>query len=273
MTTGHISMHLLTALIVAVATTPTFFPSAVQAVPVVVHQGSHDPATEGWTLNMSGVIVGNLAGGTETTASGSHDFWHIQDLSTTGVSSYTHALNNADLSGNWRFEAGLRIIDSPVCPGCLDVGGTGVIVADGMNYWSFYVSNSGAGPISDSGKTGLHSLLLSTSLDTRSDYHHYAIDFSQNGPGSSDDTADFFVDGVLVFNDVGRTGLWTSSAMFVHFGPVSTGGTSDANFELVRFDNGAPQQAIPEPSTLTLLVVGLAGLVVAQRRRKRAQGG
>lgn len=237
---------------------------SIEAAPLIVHQGLNDPASEGWTLQSSGTTAGSLVGGAETTASGSHDYWQIQDLSFTGVQYYDYQLTSETLALDWRLEASLRIIDSPVVPNGTDLGGTGIFVADGMNYWSFYLSNTTVGPISDTGKTGLHSLLLSSPLDTQSDYHDYVIEFSHNGAGSVDDTADFFIDGVLVFDDVGRSGLWTTADNLVSFGPVSTTGTSDAHYELVSFT------PVPIPATAWLFGSGLLGLIGVARTKKAA---
>jgi hypothetical protein len=236
----------------------------IEAAPVILHQGLNDPVSEGWDLQSSGVTSGSQVGGTETTASGSHDYWQIQDLSATGNQHYQYQLTSGTETMDWRLEASLRIIDSPIVPGSIDLGGTGIAVADGMNYWSFYLSNTTVGLISDTGKTGSHSLLLSTPFDTQGDYHNYVIEFSHNGIGPADDTADFFIDDVLVFNDVGRSGLWTSPANLVWFGPVSTTGTSDAHFELVSFT------AVPVPAAVWLFGSGLLGLAGIARPGKAA---
>jgi hypothetical protein len=225
--------------------------STAQATGIIAHVGSNNPTDEGWTFNNSGTVVGSVGGGTETTASGSHDYWQIQDLSSSGGRSYTMPLGVADLAGDWRLEASLRVVESPANPGTTIVGGTSIIVADGANYWSFYLSNSEVGPVNDT-RT---SLVRTWSMDTQSDYHDYVIQFSHNGAGSADDTADFFVDGVLVFDDVGRSGLWNTSSSLVYFGPNSTLGTSDAKFEYVCF-NGCSAPPVPAPSSLWLLGSG-----------------
>jgi hypothetical protein len=227
-------------------------PLGAMAGTVVMHQGSLDPEAEGWELAIAG--DSGASGGSETTASGEHAFWDVRDSSDVGGIAYGFALGAEDLSGDWRLEAIVRVIDAPICPGCVDFGDVGVIVRDGLNYWSFYLGNSTAGPISDTGKTGQHSLLLSHPLDTRADYHRYDIQFSQNGPGPADDSADFFVDGLLVFDDVGRSGLWTASEVLVGFGAVSTAGIGEARWELVRFDAPESSIALSLGAFLVLLV-------------------
>jgi hypothetical protein len=235
--------------------------SPALATTVILHQGSLDPASEGWALSIGG--DSGASGGSESTASGMHAFWDVRDSATDGGIGYGFGLDPEDLSGNWRLEAVLRVVDAPLCPGCADFGDVGVIVRDGLNYWSFYLGNDRAGPISDLGKTGTHSLLLSHALDTRADYHRYEIQFSQNAAGAADDTADFLVDGALVFDDVGRAGLWTSNEILVGFGAVSTLGTGEAHWEWVRFDDGQ----VPEPRT-TLALGAALGLLASRRVRR-----
>lgn len=239
----------------------TASPLAAQAMTVIDHEGSLDPVAEGWELGIAGDSA--AAGGSETTGSGVHAFWDVRDSSTEGGIGYGFALGPEDLAGDWRLEAIVRVVDAALCPGCADFGDVGVIVRDGLNYWSFYLGNSNAGPISDSGKTGQHSLLLSRALDTRTDYHRYLIQFSQNGPGPGDDTADFLVDDSVVFDNVGRSGLWTANEVLVGFGAVSTAGLGEAHWERVLFDDGR----VPEPSAA--LALGGAIALIGLRRSKR----
>lgn len=233
-------------------------PVGAGATVIALHEGSGDPVTEGWELAIAG--DSGASGGSETTASGEHAFWHVRDSAEDGGIAYGFAIDAGDLSGDWRLEAIVRVVDAPTCPGCTDFGDVGVIVRDGLNYWSFYLGNSNAGPISDTGKAGPHSLLLSHPLDTRADYHRYEIQFSQNGAGPEDDSADFSVDGALVFDDVGRTGLWTANEVLVGFGAVSTFGVGEARWQLVRFDDGR----VPEASTAVLLA-GALGMLALSR--------
>jgi hypothetical protein len=220
--------------------------SPAHSATIVEHMGANDPATEGWTFSQSGTPVGTMSGGSETTGSGNHDFWQVQDLSNTGSSAYNRALSAPELSGNWTLEASLRIIDSPSV-------GTAIIVADGLNYWSFYLNNGFVGTRDTSG-----ALYQPITMDTTDDYHNYKIQFSQNGAGTADDTADFFVDGVLKYN-VSRSVLFASAASpFIWFGPTGTAVISDARFELVNFNDGfAP---IPAPPSIWLMGIGLLAL-------------
>jgi hypothetical protein len=92
-------------------------------------------------------------------------------------------------------------------------------------------------------------------VDTRGDYHLYSIRIHHNGPGSADDRADYYYDGVLLFSDV--TGF-ASSSMVVYWGPQSSL-TSIARYEYVAF-------VVPEPSALATVAVMLLTPSGAWRR-------
>jgi hypothetical protein len=220
--------------------------SPAHSVTIVEHIGLNDPATEGWTLVQSGTPIGTMSGGSETTGSGNHDYWQVQDLSNTGSSAYRRTLSAPELSGNWSLEASLRIVASPSTA-------TGIIVADGLNYWSFYLNNGSVGARDTAGL--LH---LPIAMDTTDDYHNYRIQFSQNGAGTADDTADFFVDGNFIYT-VGRSTVFASGASpFVLFGPTSTPLISTANFESVNFNDGFA--SVPAPPVIWLMGIGLLAL-------------
>ena len=101
-------------------------------------------------------------------------------------------------------------------------------------------------------------LTLNATIDF-SDYHTFGIQFLQNGVDAADDTADFFIDGNLIFNDVGRSGLFTITSSLIYFGPVGSVSVGDARYESVVFDNGVPP--VPLPSTIWLFGSGLIYLV------------
>lgn len=212
-------------------------PLVLLAAPPVLHVGFHDPEHEGWQMTSSdaGVFAGP---GTEATGSGVHHYWRLYDGSTAGGSVYHVEPPTDAFAGDWRLAVSARVVDSPVVPGFPDVPGTGLIVRDGQNYWSFYLANAWVGPMGSAS-----SLAQKYWMDTRDDYHCYVIERS---PG--DDTADFYVDGQLVFANVSRAGLYEAPDQLVSFGPVSTEGTSDVHYEYVRFrwegkgDLGGPDE-------------------------------
>jgi hypothetical protein len=86
----------------------------------------------------------------------------------------------------------------------------------------------------------------------------------RDGPGAGDDTADFLVDGLLVFDDVGRSGLWTASDVLLGFGAVSTAGVGTARWERVLFDDGR----VPEPNAVLLLGAAAAAFLARRRARR-----
>ena len=205
-------------------------PASASAATLVRHQGSTDPSTEGWYYITSGGNV-TTSGGTEITASGEHHYWNTNDASLSGGASWYFDMTSAQFASAWRFQISARVIDSPIVPGYLDVPGTGLIMRDGINYWSFYLGNDFVGPMGNAG-----TLAARYYLNTRNDYHSYVIAISHNGAGAADDTADFYVDGALAFAGMPRSVLYASTDVVVNFGPNSTNGTSNVNYELVRVD-------------------------------------
>jgi len=112
----------------------TFFSMPVVAASVIVHSGSNDPVSEGWTYNSVG--AGSVGGGTEATTSGSYDYWRVQDAATCSgcATNYEAFLDTDDLLGDWTLSSTLRIVDQ-------SLWGNHVLVADGLNYWSIYFRN------------------------------------------------------------------------------------------------------------------------------------
>lgn len=233
----------------------------VSASPILIHQGSNDPTTEGWALSNIG-SAGTLVGGTEVTASGSHEYWQVEDADTSGGGflRYSATLSPIDLSGDWFFEASVRVINGSPVPGT-NIPPQSLIVADGLNYWSFYLGDNVVGALSSSS-----ALIpsLSTSIDF-SDYHTFGIQFSHNGAGTADDTADFFIDGGLVYNDVGRSQVFASSNNFTHFGTVSSPAVGGARYESVVFDNGVIS-SVPAPAAVWLIGFGIIALIGVRKK-------
>ena len=161
---------------------------------------------------------------------------------------------------DWRFEASVRVTNGPIIPGAIDISGNALVVQDGLTSWDFYLGDNLVGPRGTS--ASLTTFAMSTAINF-DDYHTFVIQFSQNGLGTADDTADFFIDGVLVFDDVERHQLYATSSQTIVFGGVSTVGVADANYEMISFDDGL--SVVPEPPVYTLLL--LAGITMISRQR------
>lgn len=220
--------------------------SIVKAETVLQHVGTNDPESEGWTVFAVG--AGDLAPGTETTASGTRDYWRVNDAGSCSGCAYNyHALLSADdVSGNWEFEAVMRVLESHNHPQGSEFG-TGIIVHDGLDAWRFYFSleQVAASP----------SIFVGT--DPKTDYHSYKIVMSQNGPGPADDSVDFFIDNVLVFDDVNRDEVGNTSDRNAFFGGIGSFSISDAHYASVSFDNGKTPQDLLSDLIAQVLALNL----------------
>ena len=98
---------------------------------------------------------------------------------------------------------------------------TSLGVRDGLDIWVFRLGNDLVGVLDD---TAVPNTVFarSANVDTRSDYHEYAIQFNRNGLGTADDTADFFYDGSLLFANVSRAEIGDSALRGVEWGPGAT---------------------------------------------------
>lgn len=216
------------------------------ATTIIAHQGLNNPHTEGWS-------GGNGKGGTEVTASGSHDYWEMKSNTNTSYHRYEYSLNTLDfLSYNWSLETSIRVTDSPRLS-------MGFFVSDGFNLWGLQLSNNQANLVKD--------YYSKTSVDF-SDYNTFRIQFSKNGVGIEDDTADFFINDVLVFDDLGRNEVFRYSGNIVI--SMNTGGDhtqGTARYEYLHFDLEPSTNTIPEPTTMLLFGMGLLGLAGMNRKR------
>ena len=189
---------------------------------IIAHSGATDPLDEGWTQGISGPVT--IGPGSEVTQSGRHDFWRVAD-SNPGLARYVFNLAPEDVLADWHLRASVRVLNGGTHP----VPGNLVSVSDGLNAWGFYLGTGTAGWLDATGHVRAYP------VDTVSDFVQLEIALSQNGTGPDDDTADFFVNGNLAFDDVPRHELYDTTDQWVFFGTVHNGGVGDAHYELVSF--------------------------------------
>ena len=89
-----------------------------------------------------------------------------------------------------------------------------------------------------------------------SDYHTLRIEFSQNGEGTENDTADFYIDSMIMADGLSRSGQRQSNGMRTFFGSAGSSLTGSANYEYVSFDNGSPTHPVPIPGSFSIMVIG-----------------
>jgi hypothetical protein len=245
------SMRVLAAVLFIYASVFGISPHIVVAATAVIeHVGSTDPNSEGWSINPS--TPDGQFGGAELTPSGNHEFWEINHSPSGQPLGYArYALSSQQLDSDWRFQARVRVVDSP---GFDQVPFTMIGVRDAGD-WSFVLGNDVVGVLSN---TTFPSLSRSAAKDTLGDYHFYEIQFHQNGAGAGDDSADFYYDGLLLFSGVSRSEISIGPASYVFWGPADISTASDARFEYIGY--------IPEPNSLAAAVL----LTVYFTRPRRA---
>lgn len=234
----------------------------------VIHTGSADPTTEGWTLYSSGATTG----GQETIGGSQYNYWQVNDNSDVNAPFY-HAPGTAAILDNaqgWTLTGVLRV-SGPVSTSAWPVS---ISVDDGHGkMWNltFYNGTDESGTGVYRGQDGNTTLLKA--MDVSSAYHTYQLLFKPNGTGLDDDTADVFIDGTLITNITraqADAGLLSGE---VNFGSITSGGTGSANYAYVALEAGnhiidAPT-VVPEPSTAILLGGCLLGLLVGVCRKRK----
>ncbi|MCW5624365.1 MAG: hypothetical protein KIT73_06590, partial [Burkholderiales bacterium] len=189
------------------------------------HTGSVDPISQGWQYSSDAASL--FTGGSESIAGTTYEFWETQDLSTESFNAYVIPLSDSLRENAWSLVAVVRVVSSPLVND-FTVGGQSVTVSDGITVWQFNFSDANAGPVTPFPFSYIGDAEVGDTTDV---YHEYRIDFLPNQAGTQDDTANFYVDGNLVFAGVERDSLAaTSGPSQILFGNASSPGLSTARY-------------------------------------------
>ena len=235
---------------------------------IAQHSGASDPTTESWTYLKSGPTTPIIGPVTNDQNSGV-DAWSVALSSTsTNVTEAVYLGGsptnvNAALTNGWELTANLRF---PVLPqnsfffinlnlspliGSLTPTGYALIFSPGQGGLTYELSSSIIGGM-------IHGTAPPALLSDPTDYHLFQIQYD---PVSK--SADLFIDGSQkISNFVGTVG---DNSPIVEW-TMSTSSTATPNVCQVNV-NYLQLAVVPEPSTLTLLALGVVGLLFVLRRR------
>jgi len=229
------------------------------------HVGNNDPETEDtpWVLSSGSNPAVVAAGpGTENIGGTDFDFWFTEDNGTGAGQflNYQFVPSTSDLTNPWTLRTRVRVENTPGTDQAL-------LLNDGTHRWGVWIRNNDL----------LRPTLASFhSSDFQSNYREIQLLFQPVTPGtkSSGDMVSVYVDDVLIETlDRTQTLASTFSPSLI-FGGSSSAGTGEARWNAVEFVEGnqlAFVTAIPEPTTLMPLALGLAAVVSSRRRRLRSQ--
>jgi hypothetical protein len=227
--------------------------SFAQAEFVVGHTGSANPTTEGWSAGGGGTFG---PGGTDA-----KPYWDITTTSesATGDAYYYHTLSSSDVSGNWLYEANVKV----PTPTSGEWGPSDCYLNAYVGTHWYFIGLNDMGLYQSTGAAGSeYDLQLYSFTPDPSTY--YTLSMKQTGSG-----VDVYVDGILrastiaprVAPNYGNLLYWGDG------GPNSAQG-GNSRWNSVVFDtNGTP--AVPEPGSMVLLIGAIVGLLCYAWKRSR----
>jgi hypothetical protein len=203
---------------------------------VITHVGNANPTNESpaWTLYPPwGPGSWSLEGGSETTGSGTYDYWKI---ATTSAGAYYQSPWAAHyLHRNWVMEFKVRVPVSQTT-----IHNACVFISDGLDAWILAFRTDGTEGVYywPPGGSWPYPGALLKAMDVKSDYHTYKMAMRQ-GATDAEDVVDVYIDGVLV-TSLTRAAVYDYPASLGIVWGDNTGhqgSSSDMRFNYVRFDS------------------------------------
>ena len=268
---GRKMMRLATSLTLAFAVLLVATHGAYGAM-IITHSGATDPTTEGWVPDVGGIAL--PVGGVINDLGLGLDAWKVDDNTTAsgtnaaynGASALTtaHLVDMADPLKGWVMSGNIRV-DDLVANGYNETpdGGPSFQVdlsyTEHREYYNLNLGSDSSGNPIVNLQTYVGGVLTKTPnvTITGSGYHLYEV-------VSKGNEIDLFVDGVEVISDFDSPGQWwIGDPSRVRWGGASSPGIGAGYF------NAVGVTMIPEPSTLTLVLAGLFGLLAYAWRKRR----
>ena len=236
---------------------------------IITHSGATDPTTEGWVPDVGGIAL--PVGGVINDLGLGLDAWKVDDNTTAtgtnaaynGASALTtaHLVDMADPLKGWVMSGNIRV-DDLVANGYNETPNgapsfqVDLSYTEHSEYYNMNLGSDSSGNPIVNLQTYVGGVLTKTPnvTITGSGYHLYEV-------VSKGNEIDLFVDGVEVISDVDSSAGGSSPRLW--WGAASSPGIGAGYFNTVE------AYTIPEPSTLTLVLAGLFGLLAYAWRKRR----